>query len=197
MRIDIVIAGIGGQGSVLASRVIAGAGMEAGLSVRTAEVIGMAQREGVVVSHVRLGDPLWGALIPEGRADLLLGFEPAEAVRGLARLKTGATAVVDPAPVVPVTVALGLSSYDREAYLRCLEERTRLFLLEATRLALAAGSPRAANAVFLGAASALEILPFGEEILLRHLLEAVPERLREVNKRAFLFGKKAAGRAAG
>jgi indolepyruvate ferredoxin oxidoreductase beta subunit len=193
VKLDVVIAGVGGQGNVLAARIIARAGMEAGFSVRTAEVTGMAQREGAVVSHVRIGDALRSALIPGGEAELLLAFEPAEAVRSLARLKGAGTAVVDPAPVVPVTVGLGLSAYDVDACLRFLKERvSRLFLLEASRLALAAGSPKAANAVFLGAVSSLGILPFAPEALFRQLLDAVPERYREVNRKAFFLGKEAA-----
>lgn len=83
MRCDIVIAGVGGQGNVLASRILARAAMEYELPVQTSEAIGMAQREGVVMSHVRMGAGNYGSLIPNGGADVLLGFELAETIRGL------------------------------------------------------------------------------------------------------------------
>ena len=192
MSFDLVIAGVGGQGTVLTSRVLARAAMETGLPVRTSEIIGMAQREGVVMSQTRFGEPLWGALIPDGKADLLLGFEPAEAVRGLPKLKAGGTAVVNIAPVIPVTVSLGLSAYDPQACLDCLREKvSRLYLVEASDLAAAAGSPRAINAVLLGAVAALSLLPFTADHLLRCLLAAVPEKYRDVNKRAFEAGQEA------
>ncbi|MCL6446773.1 MAG: indolepyruvate oxidoreductase subunit beta [Armatimonadetes bacterium] len=194
MSFDIVITGVGGQGTVLAARVLAAAAMAAGLPVRTSEIIGMAQREGVVMSQVRFGDPLWGALIPDRKADLLLGFEPAEAVRGLPKLKPAGVAVVNTTPVIPVTAALGLSAYDPQACLAYLREKVpRLYLLEASRLAAEAGHPRAVNSVLLGAAAALDLLPFSAGSLLDCLLAAVPEKYREVNRRAFEAGKMAVG----
>ncbi|MGQ9823428.1 MAG: indolepyruvate oxidoreductase subunit beta [Desulfotomaculales bacterium] len=190
MSLDLVIAGVGGQGNVLASRVLARAAMEAGLPVRTSEIIGMAQREGVVMSQVRIGPPLWGALIPDGKADVLLGFELAEAVRGLPKLKANGVAVVNTAPALPVTVALGLSPYDAAAYLRYLEKNVvRLYLVDAHGLALQAGNPRALNAVLLGALAALNVLPFAAGHLLSFLLEAIPEQYREINRLAFELGR--------
>ena len=190
MSFDIVITGVGGQGTVLAARVLARAAMATGLPVRTSEIIGMAQREGVVMSQVRFGDPLWGALIPNGKADLLLGFEPAEAVRGLPKLKANGTAVVNTAAVLPVTVSLGLSAYDPQACLGCLREKVPfLYLLDAFRLAVEAGHPRAINAVLLGAVAALNLLPFTADHLLHCLLAALPEKYREINRRAFAAGQ--------
>jgi len=115
MNLDILISGVGGQGSVLASRALALAAMEQGLAVRTSEVIGMAQREGSVVSHVRIGEELYGAIIPDRRADFLLGLELAETARALNKLKPGGTVLAGTTTIVPATVQLGLSTYDREA----------------------------------------------------------------------------------
>ena len=89
MKFDILIAGVGGQGVVLASRMLALAAVKAGFHVSTAETIGMSQREGSVSSHIRIGDKTSGSLIPIGQADLLLGFEPAETVRNLPFLRKG------------------------------------------------------------------------------------------------------------
>lgn len=115
MNLDILISGVGGQGSVLASRALALTAMERGLAVRTSEVIGMAQREGSVVSHVRIGEELYGAIIPDRRADFLLGLELAETARALNKLKPGGIVLTGTTTIVPATVQLGLSTYDREA----------------------------------------------------------------------------------
>ncbi len=192
MNLDIVIAGVGGQGNVLASRILARAAMEAGLAVLTSEVIGMAQREGVVMSQVRMGRKLMGALIPDGCADVLLAFEPAEAVRSLPKLKPGGMMIASTAPVIPVTVALGYSSYDHQAVLAYLKEVVnRAYLLDALSLAVQAGHPRTLNAVLLGSLAALGVLPFTADHLLGVMLDMLPEKLQEMNRRAFVAGLKA------
>ncbi len=94
MVINCILAGVGGQGTVLASKLIAQAAMDKGQNVRTAETIGMAQRGGCVVSHVRVGDEIFSPLIPKHTADIIIGFEPAEAVRCLSYLKKDGTVVV-------------------------------------------------------------------------------------------------------
>ncbi|MBQ4347177.1 MAG: 2-oxoacid:acceptor oxidoreductase family protein, partial [Firmicutes bacterium] len=104
---DCIICGVGGQGSVLLSRLLAQCALYKGISARTAETIGMAQRGGSVTSHVRTGKTVHSPLIPKGGADLLLGLEPAEALRGLSFLKPGGIAVVSKSAVVPVTSMLG------------------------------------------------------------------------------------------
>ena len=106
MNKDILICGVGGQGTVLASRIIAAAAMEEGNRVHSAETIGMAQRGGSVTSHVRIGEEAFSPLIPFGSADLLLAFEPAEAVRNLKYLRKDGAAVVNTAPTRPVTESL-------------------------------------------------------------------------------------------
>lgn len=194
MSLDIVITGVGGQGNVLASRILARAAMAAGLAVRTSEAIGMAQREGVVTSQVRMGGSQWGALIPAGGADVLLGFELAETVRGLPRLKPGGVVVAGTAVIVPVTAALGLAAY-QEDDLRDYLRRTvkNLHLVDAGALAEQAGHPRAVNTVMLGALAGLSILPFDRENLLHTVLAVVPSKYREINSRAFELGRRAVG----
>ncbi len=112
MTCSIILAGVGGQGTVLASKLIAKAAQNRGLHVRTAETIGMAQRGGCVVSHVRFGDAVYSPMVPKRSADALIGFEPAEAVRCLPYLKDGGVAVVSGKAVKPVTAALSGSGYD-------------------------------------------------------------------------------------
>jgi indolepyruvate ferredoxin oxidoreductase beta subunit len=187
--IDIVIAGVGGQGTVLASRVLAQAALEAGLVARTSETIGMAQREGTVQSHVRIGSGAFGPLIGHARGDVLLGFEPAEAIRAAALLNPSGLALVNLAPIRPVTVALGSAVYRQaeiEGYLRQLP--FSVSLVDALGAAVAAGSFRAVNTVMLGALSATRRLPFGRSEILRVLLEHLPQRARAINECAFELG---------
>ncbi|MQL52335.1 pyruvate ferredoxin oxidoreductase [Desulfofundulus thermobenzoicus] len=189
MNCDIVITGVGGQGNVLASRLLARAAMEAGLAVFTSEMIGMAQREGVVMSQVRMGRQPAGPLIPDGSADVLLGFEPSEAARALCKLKPGGVVITSSAPVVPVTAALGLCRYDAGAVLAYLRSAVpSLYAFDAPALAQRAGNAKTLNTVMLGALASLKLLPFSGEHLLRVLLDSLPESLRETNRRAFRLG---------
>ena len=110
MRKDIVLCGVGGQGTVLASKLISDAAMAQGIPIMSAETIGMAQRGGSVFSHVRLGEGVYSPMIAEGEADLILAFEPGEAVRCFPYLKEGGTVVVSNRAVMPVTAA-ALSSF--------------------------------------------------------------------------------------
>ena len=110
-----LLCGVGGQGTVLASKLLAYAYMQQGKSVRTAETIGMAQRGGCVVSHVRAGAEIHSPLIPKGKADVMIAFEPAEAVRCLPFLKQGGTVVVNQKAVKPVTASLSGLAYTGDA----------------------------------------------------------------------------------
>lgn len=192
MKLDIVISGVGGQGSVLASRALASAGMGIGLDVRTSEVIGMAQREGSVTSQVRIGEQLYGATIPDHEADILLGFELAETIRALPKLKKGGFIIANSSAIVPVSVQLGISSYDQEAMRRYLREQPgRVVLLDLDELARKAGNPKTSNVIILGALSTLPGLPFEPKQLLQAVLSYIPEKLHNTNRRAFEVGRRA------
>lgn len=195
MQLDIVIAGVGGQGTVLASRALAQAAMEAGLPVRTSETIGMAQREGTVTSHVRIGEPgrpLYGAVIADESADILLGFELAETVRSLHKLKQGGLVLANSARIVPVSVAAGRSQYDEEGLYKYLRAKVdSLTMIDAAEIAVRAGNFRAANTVMLGALSTVPELPFNHEKLLSAILAMLPQKLGDVNSQAFELGRKA------
>lgn len=192
MKLDIVISGVGGQGSVLASRALALAAMGGGLAVRTSEVIGMAQREGPVTSHVRMGDELFGAIIPDREADFLLGFELAETVRALDKLKPGGTIITSYSTIIPVSVQLGISKYDPQAYKEYLEEKAgRIVFLDMAEISGRAGNPKTGNVVMLGAFSTVPGLPFKPEQLLDSVLNSVPDKLKDINRRAFELGRQA------
>lgn len=112
MRKNCLLCGVGGQGVVLASKLIAYAALDKGMFVRTTETIGMAQRGGSVVSHVRMGEEIHSPMIPKGQADVILAFEPAEAVRSLPYLREGGMLIVNRKAVKPVTATLGGGQYD-------------------------------------------------------------------------------------
>lgn len=194
MRLDVVIAGVGGQGTILASRAIAQAALDLGLPVRTSETLGMAQREGIVSSHIRIGEPLFGAVIPDGGADVLLGFELAETVRWFQKLKPGGRLLANRDKIVPVSVYNGRSIYDSDALESfLLKNSDQPLIFDAFRLAEEAGNYRATNMVFLGAFSTLPDLPFSPESLLSAGLALIPGNLKDINSRAFELGRQAAG----
>ena len=188
-KLDIVITGVGGQGTVLASRVLAQAAINKGLQARTSETIGMAQREGSVQSHVRIGVGDFGPLISQKQADILLAFEPAEAQRSIELLKNSGFALVNTIPIRPVTVAIGVAQYslpEIETYLKSLP--LKIVFLDAFELAVQAGNYKALNAVMLGALASSGLLPVTPKEILNVLLELVPERAKAVNEKAFELG---------
>jgi len=188
---DVIIAGVGGQGIVLASRALGASALAAGLPVRTAETIGMAQREGSVTSHVRLGAKEVGPLIPPGTADVLVALEPAEACRNLKYLHADGKALVSTAPVVPVMAALGSTPYPLKDILAYLKNNIPCcYLLDAAGLAAQAGSSRTLNLVMLGALTNLD-LPFSASTLLAEALKLLPPHIHTINRRAFELGRHA------
>ena len=189
-----ILAGVGGQGTVLASKLIAQAGRMAGRQVRTAETIGMAQRGGCVVSHVRTGDVVLSPLVPLGQADVLIGFEPAEAVRCLPYLKAEGTAIVCTKAVRPVTASLTGSAYDGSEMIEYLQKNVpHLILVDGEAICAAVGSPRALNVALLGAAlPALGIAPADMEQALR---ASVRPQFVEMNLAALRLGAQAQKKA--
>ena len=188
MKLDIVIAGVGGQGTVLASRVLAQSALNAGLPACTSEMIGMAQREGSVQSHVRIGSE-YGPVIDRESADILIGFEPAEAQRCSGLMRPSGMMLTNIHPVKPVTVALGSSNYPLDDILEHLQALpAKVQLVDAFELAVAAGNYRTLNTVMLGMLASSGVLPFAKTTVLEVLLEMLPERVRSVNERAFALG---------
>jgi len=191
VKYDILIAGVGGQGVVLASRLLALAAMKAGFHVSTAETIGMSQREGSVSSHIRIGDEVSGSLIPIGQADLLLGLEPAETVRNLPFLKEGGKVLVNTHAIPPASRPPGSPEYDPAALISFLYVYyPGILCSDFTELADKVGTYRAANVAMLGAAAGARVLPFPEEILKAVLDAEIPEKYRAVNDAAFERARK-------
>ncbi len=153
--LNVLLAGIGGQGVLTASQLLAEAGVRAGYDVKKSEVHGMAQRGGVVTSHVRIGRRVYSPIISSGEADLLVAFEEAEALRWRSEVRPGGTLIVNCLQVAPPVVNLGLFKYpdDPLANLRAFDGS--FFLVEASAMAVQAGSPRLAGTIMMGAASAV------------------------------------------
>ena len=188
MSESIVLCGVGGQGTVLASKLLAAAAMDRGMPVKTAETIGMAQRGGSVFSHVRLGDGAASPLIGRGRADLIIAFEPAEAVRQLAYLRLGGTVVVSDRAIVPASALVGGPAYDVEAvmvYLR--KEVANLVVVDAAAAAHDLGSAKCLNVVLLGAAVRSGALSLTTDDIAKAIKRLVPERFQELNARALAY----------
>lgn len=187
-----MLAGVGGQGTVLASKIIAQATMKEGLSAHTAETIGMAQRGGCVVSHVRIGEDAFSPLIPKGTADVVIGFEPAEAVRCLPYLKEDGAMVVSTKAVQPVTASLSGCSYDADGMLAFLKERVnRLILVDGEEVCRQCGSAKVLNVALLGAAAKAGVLPVTLKQIEDTIREKLPERFLSMNLKALAAGAEA------
>lgn len=196
MNKDILICGVGGQGTVLASKIIAAAAMEEGSPVHSAETIGMAQRGGSVTSHVRIGENACSPLIPFGGADMLLAFEPGEAVRNLRYLKKGGTAVVNTTAVKPVTESLKDTGYDGSEMTAYLQRKCDCIFINAEEVCKPFGSTKFFNIIMLGVAAGSGCLGLDRETLLKQIEQRVPSRFLDVNIRAFNTGIEIAGQAA-
>ena len=196
MNQDILICGVGGQGTVLASKIIAAAAMEEGSPVHSAETIGMAQRGGSVTSHVRIGENACSPLIPFGGADMLLAFEPGEAVRNLRYLKKGGTAVVNTTAVKPVTESLKDTGYDGSEMTAYLQRKCDCIFINAEEVCKPFGSTKFFNIIMLGVAAGSGHLGLDRETLLKQIEQHVPSRFLDVNIQAFNAGIEIAGQAA-
>ena len=185
---DILICGVGGQGTVLASRIIAAAAMAEGHTVHSAETIGMAQRGGPVTSHVRIGEAAYSPLIPLGKADLIIGFEPSEVVRNIAYLSPEGIAVVNTAAVKPVTASLSGSGYDGSEMTEYLNKRGGCIFADGVAECEKLGSVKFLNILLLGIAAGSGRLGMQKETLIAEIEKRVPGKFREANIKAFMSG---------
>lgn len=189
---DIILCGVGGQGTVLASKLTAAASMAKGLEVRSAETIGMAQRGGSVMSFLRIGDSST-PLIKSGCADLIIGFEPAETVRVLRYLKKGGTVITSDRAMMPVTAALKGSDYKGSQmtdYLKGLEGSYigKLVIVNTDDALKDLGSPKVMNMVLLGAAARGAYLgPVTIDDIKNALIKKVKPQFHELNFKALEY----------
>ncbi len=190
MKLRIHFAGVGGQGTQTASRVLGEAAIRAGVPVRVATLHGMAQRGGAVTNQVILGN-VRSPVIEPGEADVLIGFEPIETARSTPLCGPGTIVVSSTSRIVPYTLtSMGGSYPDVDALLAPLEAlASRSYRLDAAALAALAGNVKAVGPVMLGALAALDVLPF-DAVLLRSVIEELSGEARHaVNAAAFDLGK--------
>lgn len=181
--------GVGGQGIILASEVLAMLCLEAGYDIKQSEVHGMAQRGGSVISHVRFGRRVNSPMVELGRADFLVSFEMLEALRWMAYLKPDGVALVNTLKIAPMTVTSGAMKYPAEIEGLIREKCKRTVFLDALAIAEEAGNTRAVNVAMLGALSTH--LSFAQDVWEACIRNRVPERFLEVNLAAFRAGRQA------
>lgn len=184
---SVVLVGVGGQGILLASGVLAQAAVAAGFDVKTNEVHGMAQRGGSVIAQVRFGPRVYSPLVAPKTAQVLGSLERIEALRYQHYLADDGLAVVSRQMIVPVTVSSGVATYPADALLRLREAFSRLLLIDADRKATEIGSPQAANLVVLGAVSLELDLP--EEAWEAAIRQSVKQPHLALSLRAFAVGR--------
>ena len=195
-RGNVFLAGVGGQGTLLASEVLGEAFLAGGYDVKKSEVHGMAQRGGAVTTHLRYGPKVFSPLVEPGSADLLVAFEKMEALRFAHFLKPAGAAVVNAQEIMPPSVATGRERYPENVAERLAGAIPNLYLVDALAAALSLHEVRAVNMVMVGAAS--HLLPLPERCYLEALRARLPERIVEVNAKAFHAGRALlAPRAAG
>jgi indolepyruvate ferredoxin oxidoreductase, beta subunit len=187
-KISIVLTGVGGQGVITAANILGKAAVKAGVNVFVSEVHGMAQRGGSVNCTVRLGD-VSGPLVPNGSAKAFLSMEPSEALRYIQYTNKDTKIITDVTPVIPFTVSTGDEKYpDVDIIFKELEKYAKPYKIDATKLAKEAGAIITKNVVLLGALSGSGVLPFKKEILIDTILENVPKKYQNINKKAFELG---------
>jgi indolepyruvate ferredoxin oxidoreductase beta subunit len=189
-KMDILVTGVGGQGVVLASDIIGETALAAGFDVKKTDTLGMAQRGGSVVSHVRLAPKVWSPLIKEGDVDLLLAFEKLEAARWSHYLKPGAVAIVNSYEQPPLSVSLGQEKYPSDdEIVTALKRRTdRIYFIDANKIARELGNVRTLNIFMLGCFSAFA--PIDVAVWKESISRRLPENIREINLTAFAMGRK-------
>jgi indolepyruvate ferredoxin oxidoreductase beta subunit len=184
---NILAAGVGGQGVILASDLMADAFLAAGYDVKKSEVHGMAQRGGAVSSHVRYGEKVYSPIIKMGEADYLFMTEKMEILRWLAYCNPSTVIVADDIKINPPAVNLGEMEYPRDIEETLRNNFKKVYIIPASAMAADLGNARAANVVLMGAFSML--LDIEEEIWLTCLLARLPDKLHDLNKKAFAAGR--------
>ena len=183
---SVMIVGVGGQGPLMASRVLGSAMLSQGVDVKVSEVHGMSQRGGSVVTYVRYGDKVYSPIIAQGEADVLLAFEALEAARYLPWLKPEGTVVVNTQQMDPMPVVTGVAEYPKDILGKVREQGVKVVALDALGMAEEAGSSKAVNVVLIGAMAKKLDLP--KEVWIDTIKETVPSKFIDMNLKAFELG---------
>lgn len=187
---NILIVGVGGQGTLLASKLMGKAFLEQGYDIKVSEVHGMSQRGGSVVTYVRYGDKVYSSVIEKGEADLVLSFEQLEAARWLPYLKPGGVMITSTQQIDPMPVVMGTAQYPDGLLTAIRDKGVKLTAVDALALAMEAGSTKATNVVLLGVAA--RALGFDKEQWTEVIRTTVPPKTVDVNLKAFALGYDAA-----
>jgi indolepyruvate ferredoxin oxidoreductase beta subunit len=189
-KLDLLITGVGGQGVILASDIIGEVALAEGYDVKKTDTLGMAQRGGSVVSNMRIAPTVFSPLVKEGEADVLLAFEKLEAARWSYYVRPGGVIIVNNHALPPLAVSVGKARYPGdEEILEILRRRTvRVHFIDATAKARELGNVRTINILMLGCLS--RFAPLKKGTWIKCIGERLPERIREINLRAFEMGRK-------
>jgi indolepyruvate ferredoxin oxidoreductase, beta subunit len=189
----LIIVAVGGQGNLLASKVLGEAACRQRIPVRMSEIHGMAQRGGVVESAMIFGDAK-SSIISDGEADIMVGFEPLEALRAIKKCNSKSTVITNTSPLPPFTAAIGKGVYpDMESIANLIRQRVgRLITLDANALAKEAGSELSVNIALLGALIAANVLPVTADSVRDAIKETTKKSFAEINLKAFELGRAAA-----
>ena len=183
----IMLVGVGGQGTLLASRILGNVLLSAGYDVKVSEVHGMSQRGGSVVTYIKYGDKIYSPVIEKGEADMIISFELLEAARWLPYLKKGGKMVTNTQQMNPMPVIMGVQEYPEGLAEKIKAKGVDLTAIDALTLAEQAGSSRAVNVVLMGVIS--KTAGFPEEAWQNALDACVPKKAIEINKKAFASGR--------
>ncbi len=182
---SVMIVGVGGQGTLLASRLLGNAVISEGYDVKVSEVHGMSQRGGSVITYVRFGEKVASPIIEKGEADLIIAFEQLEAARYLPYLKKGGRIVVNTQKIDPMPVVTGATTYP-DGVIEQLKEKANITALDALSLAVEAGTSKAVNVVLMGVVA--KHMEFKKEVWEKVIEETVPPKFKELNLKAFELG---------
>lgn len=182
---SVMIVGVGGQGTLLASRLLGNAVISEGYDVKVSEVHGMSQRGGSVITYVRFGEKVCSPIIEKGEADIILSFELLEAARYLPYLKKGGKLIVNTQKIDPMSVVIGAATYP-DGVLEMLQSKADTVAVDALSLATSAGSSKAVNVVLMGVAA--KQLDIKKEVWLDTIAQTVPPKFKEMNLKAFELG---------
>lgn len=185
MTKNIMIVGVGGQGTLLTSRILGGITLDAGYDVKLSEVHGMAQRGGSVVTFVRYGEQVAEPIVEQGQADVLIAFEKLEALRYAHFLKKDGVLIINDQRIEPITVVTGAAQYP-ENIIENLEQEHTVYKINAMEEAKQLGNSKVFNIIVLGMAA--KHMDFSKEAWLTVIEKTVPQKTVEINQRAFLIG---------
>lgn len=184
-----MLVGVGGQGTLLASRILGSVLLSQGYDVKVSEVHGMSQRGGSVVTYIKYGDKIFSPVIEKGEADVIVAFEQLEAARWLPYLKKGGKIITNTQKIAPMPVIMGVQEYPEELIEKIRAKGVDITAVDALSLAEEAGSSRAVNVVLMGLIS--KTAGFPVEVWEKALEECVPAKALEINKKAFASGREA------